>query len=287
MTTNGPRLPTVVSPVEGDSWSNLRRYTDARIALGRSGSGLPTTAHLAFQAAHARARDAVHTPLDVDALVDGLTARGWESATVTSAVADRPTYLMRPDLGRRLSAQSQDRLSVAMPTADVVIVVADGLSSTAVHANALPALDALVPLLGQNGCRLAPVVVATQARVALGDHIGEILQAKVAAVLIGERPGLSAVDSLGIYLTWMPRRGRLDAERNCISNVRNAGLAPMAAARQAAALITDMFRHQAAGVALNARRALPGSSTDSCFGESPSETRPDRGSARQSESSGE
>ncbi len=240
-------LPTAVSK---DDWADLRRFTAARIALGRSGAGLPTAAHLAFQAAHAQARDAVQTPLDTTAVMNALTASGWPALRVASAAPDRPTYLQRPDLGRLLSEPSQAALSVPMAGCDVVLVVGDGLSSAAIEANAVPTLAALIPLLRQAGLRIAPIIVATQARVALGDHVGEMLQADVAIVLIGERPGLSAVDSLGLYLTWRPRRGRVDAERNCISNVRAGGLDPACAARQAAALVDSMVAHQAAGIAL-------------------------------------
>jgi ethanolamine ammonia-lyase small subunit len=149
-----------------------------------------------------------------------------------------------------LAAASQALLSEPGLAADIVLVVADGLSSRAVQVNALPVLDALVPRLRHAGHRLAPVIVATQGRVALADHIGELLQASASLILIGERPGLSAADSLGLYLTWMPRRGRVDAERNCISNVRQGGLSTDEAAGQAAALVARMFHHQVAGVAL-------------------------------------
>jgi ethanolamine ammonia-lyase small subunit len=252
-----PRLPDM--PAAADDWAPLRRFTAARIALGHAGSGLPTAAHLAFQLAHARARDAVHTPLDTAALIAALTAGGYETMALESAARERATYLARPDLGRRLSENSQALLSQPMVAPDIVLAAVDGLSSTAVAANAMPVIAALTPRLEQRGRSLAPVMIATQGRVALGDHIGEILQAKVAVVLIGERPGLSAFDSLGIYITWMPRIGRVDAERNCISNVRAGGLGPLEAAAQAAELIEGMFRFATAGVELSSRLALPGS----------------------------
>ena len=245
-------------PSTSDNWAALRRFTAARIALGHAGSGLPTTAHLAFQLAHARARDAVHTPLNTAALIGALAAGGFEALKVASAAADRAAYLARPDLGRRLSESSQARLSQPIVAPDVVIAAVDGLSSTAVFANAVPVIAALAPRLKQNGRSIAPVIVATQGRVALGDHIGELLQAKVAVVLIGERPGLSAFDSLGVYITWMPRIGRFDSERNCISNVRTGGLSPAEAAAQTASLIEGMFRFQTAGIDLSTRLALPG-----------------------------
>ena len=251
-----PRLPG--NPSTSDNWVSLRRFTAARIALGHAGSGLPTTAHLAFQLAHARARDAVHTPLDAAMLAAALIAGGYETLEVESAARDRAIYLARPDLGRKLSENSQALLSLPRVAPDIVIAVVDGLSSTAVAANAVPAIEALVPLLKKNGHGIGPVIVATQGRVAIGDHIGELMQAKVAVVLIGERPGLSAFDSLGMYITWMPRIGRVDAERNCISNVRVGGLAPADAAAQAACLIEGMFRFRTAGVDLSTRLALPG-----------------------------
>lgn len=247
--------PSATAVVQPDGWSGLRRFTEARIALGRAGSGLPTAAHLAFQAAHAQARDAVHVPLDVPALLADIAAQGWECVSVASAAPDRATYLKRPDLGRRLSAEGVARLSEPAAAPDVVLVVADGLSSTAVAANAVPVLAALIPRLTASGRRVGPIVVATQARVALGDPVGAILQARASVVLVGERPGLSAADSLGLYLTWMPRPGRVDSERNCISNIRLGGTPPDAAAEQAAALLAAMFAEERSGVALAARVA--------------------------------
>ncbi len=183
----------------------LRRHTPARIAIGRVGSGLPTHAYLEFQAAHARARDAVHAALDVDAMMQSIAACGWPAIPVRSAAADRQAYLRMPDLGRRLSAESRARLSEPMVAPDVVIVIGDGLSSVAVERNAVPVLQCLGPRLAAAGLQLAPIILAVQARVALADEIGELLQAKLALIMIGERPGLSAADSLGIYLTFAPR----------------------------------------------------------------------------------
>jgi len=253
MTT--PQFP-VVSPVSNDLWEEFRKHTDARIALGRSGNSMPTKHHLAFQAAHAQARDAVHTPLDTEAMLAGLADVGWSTLLISSAAPDRGAYLKRPDLGRRLSKQSEETLSQPMVSSDVVLVVADGLSSTAIAANALATLQNLVPLLQKIPVTIAPIIVATQARVALSDHVGELCRAKIAIILIGERPGLSAADSMGMYLTWMPRLGRVDAERNCISNIRAQGLEPAEAARQAAVLVEAILTHQAAGVLLGQRRAL-------------------------------
>jgi ethanolamine ammonia-lyase small subunit len=205
-------------------WTDLRRFTPARVALGRAGSGLPTGAHLAFQAAHAAARDAVHAALDVPALRADLTAAGIASVAVHSAAPDRRHYLVRPDLGRRLAEVDRDRLPNAAGA--TLFVVCDGLSATAVQRHAAPRLARVMPALGAGG----PVVIAEQGRVALGDDIGQAMGAEAVAVLIGERPGLTAPDSLGVYLTWQPRIGRLDSERNCISNIRPEGLSIAAGA---------------------------------------------------------
>jgi ethanolamine ammonia-lyase small subunit len=235
------------------SWTALRRHTPARIALGRSGFGLPTTAHLAFQAARARARDAVQAALDAAAIMSEIGARGFDVLRVESAAASRQTYLRMPDLGRTLSVESRERLSEPMLAPDVVIVVGDGLSSVAVERNAVPVLALLGRRLRDIGLRLAPIIVATGARVALADEIGELLQARLSVILIGERPGLSVADSLGMYLTFAPRRGRLDSERNCISNIHAAGMTAEAAATRAVELIKSMLEHRASGVLLAAR----------------------------------
>jgi ethanolamine ammonia-lyase small subunit len=239
-------------------WVDLRRFTSARVALGRAGNGLPTGAHLAFQAAHAAARDAVHAALDTTALAARISTLGIDCVTVRSAAADRQIYLRRPDLGRRLLDADRARLP-ACPGA-FAFVVCDGLSATAVARQAPAVLDAAILALRARGIPLAPVVIGGQGRVALGDEIGAALGAVAVAVLIGERPGLSAADSLGIYLTWQPERGRTDAERNCISNVRPEGLAPAAAADKLLWLIGEMFRLRLTGVALKDEQtaALPG-----------------------------
>jgi ethanolamine ammonia-lyase small subunit len=247
-----PSRSAVQRPVQA-GWIALRRHTPARIAIGRAGFGLPTEAYLEFQAAHARARDAVHATLDVDATLQGITSRGWGVIGVASAAESRQAFLRMPDLGRTLSPESKARLSEPMLAPDVVIVVGDGLSSVAVERNAVPVLELLWKRLHGIGLRLAPIVVATQARVALADEIGELLQAKLAVMMIGERPGLSAADSLGMYLTFAPRRGRLDSERNCISNIRAAGMTAADAAARAVDLIRSMLEHHASGVLLAAR----------------------------------
>jgi ethanolamine ammonia-lyase small subunit len=236
-----------------DPWAALRSRTPARIGLGHSGGSLPTAAHLDFQLAHARARDAVHHPLDVAALAADLRRTGLRSLPVRSAVTDRRAYLTRPDLGRRLDAESRERvkhLAESEESPDVAFVVADGLSALAPQRHSVPLLAALMPALGADGWRVSSIVVAEQARVALGDEIGELLGASLVAVLIGERPGLSSPDSLGIYLTWGPKVGRTDAERNCISNVRPDGLACGLAALRLRFLLTEARRRKLTGVGL-------------------------------------
>jgi ethanolamine ammonia-lyase small subunit len=217
-----------------DPWGALAGLTAARIALGRVGASQPTEAVLRFDVAHALARDAVHTPLDLAALAERWQAMQGEAAAIVHSLAgDRHTYLQRPDLGRRLDEASATRLAaLAGAETDLAIVVADGLSATGVAAHGLDLLDELLPRL--RGLGRAPLIVAGQGRVALGDEIGLLLKARLVLVLLGERPGLSSPDSLGAYLTFAPRPGRLDAERNCVSNIRPAGLPlPLAAARLA------------------------------------------------------
>jgi ethanolamine ammonia-lyase small subunit len=239
---------------DADPWSRFRRLTPARIGLGQAGGSLPTAAHLAFQLAHARARDAVHDRLDVAALVSELQASGLDTIGLRSAAGDRDTFLKRPDLGRRLAAESHDRLAREMAGRtgglDVCFVVADGLSARAAERHAPPLLDALVPLLRADGWLWGPVVVVEEGRVAVGDEIGEVSRAALVAVLLGERPGLSSPDSLGIYLTWAPAIGRRDAERNCISNVRPDGLPPELAAERLRFLLTEARRRKVTGIAL-------------------------------------
>lgn len=236
-------------PSRPDPWRDLRELTPARIALGRVGASLPTTAALDFALAHARARDAVHAPFDAARVARDIEALGLQPVEVESAASDRATYLRRPDLGRRLSADSAQRLSARGPC-DVALVVADGLSSTAVHAHAAPLVAALQAGLAAAGLRLGPVVVARQARVALGDEVGERLGAGLVIVLIGERPGLSSPDSLGAYITFQPRVGRLDGERNCVSNIRAEGLSHEAVAFKILWIVREALRLGLTGVAL-------------------------------------
>jgi ethanolamine ammonia-lyase small subunit len=220
---------------------DLRTFTPARVALGRAGHSLPTAELLRFQLDHACARDAVHQPLDPASL-------RLPHLLVRSAAPDRATYLRRPDLGRRLSEES--RALIERGDFDAAIVIADGLSAPAVHHHAVPLLEALMPHLGVGEWRLAPITVVLQARVAVGDEIGALFGARQLVMLIGERPGLTSPDSLGVYLTWDPRPGRTDAERNCISNVRSEGITYEAAAHKLHFLMQEARRRKLSGVGL-------------------------------------
>ena len=241
-------------PVNGAAlWARLRAATPARIALGRVGNTLPLDTVLRFQMDHARARDAVHARFDADALAAALAP--LPAIVVASAAPDRATYLRRPDLGRSLSETGAARLAQAIAAdpaiagRDVAIVVGDGLSSTGVEAGGAVLVRALVAELG--GLSLAPIVIARGARVALGDAIGAALGARVVVMVIGERPGLSVADSLGIYMTFAPRIGRADSERNCISNVHaSGGLTPAAAAATLGRLLRQSLQLGLSGVAL-------------------------------------
>ncbi|WP_375457439.1 ethanolamine ammonia-lyase subunit EutC [uncultured Methylobacterium sp.] len=246
---------------DAEIWARLRRLTPARIGLGRAGSGLPTREVLRFGLAHAQARDAVHAPMDAAAIADAIAGQGFRTLLVASQAADRAAYLRRPDQGRRLAPEGREALERASAgPVDLAIVVADGLSVRAVHEGAQALLAAFKPHIERAGWSLAPVVVASQARVALGDAVGAALKARAVAVLIGERPGLSSPDSLGIYLTFEPRPGRSDAERNCISNVRPAGLSHDLAAFKLNWLLAQAFARGLTGVPLKdeSDHALPG-----------------------------
>lgn len=226
------------------TWEKLRRLTRARIGLGRAGDGLPTAALLDFQMAHAAARDAVHGSVDFAGLAAALAPR--EAILLRSAAPDRATYLRRPDLGRRLAEGEVERLPAG--PFDVVFVVADGLSAAAVDANAVATLEAAARRL--SGLSVGPVVLARQGRVAIGDVIGAAMNATLVAVLIGERPGLTAADSLGVYLTHHPVPGRKDAERNCLSNIHAHGMSPEEGGHKLAWLIREALRLKLTGVDL-------------------------------------
>ncbi|WP_315832334.1 ethanolamine ammonia-lyase subunit EutC [Bradyrhizobium prioriisuperbiae] len=232
-------------------WTDWRSVTPARLALGRAGAGMPTDEVLRFGWAHAMARDAIHAALDVPALDAALRQQGRDVIEVRSQASDRMTYLRRPDLGRVLDPEDVRKLQAmkASPS-DVCIVIGDGLSSLAIDRHAAPLLAALQPLLADH-VRCAPaVVIATQARVALADEVADIMNTKLSIMLIGERPGLSSPDSLGIYITHAPYRGRNDAGRNCISNVRPEGLSYAMAAFKLNWLIREALRRAVTGVDL-------------------------------------
>jgi ethanolamine ammonia-lyase small subunit len=225
----------------------LRKFTMARVGLGRAGNSIPTPELLAFQLAHARARDAVHFPFDAASL--DLPA-GVPRVSVRSAAENRTVYLRRPDLGRRLHAESKAELDAIKGPFDVVFVIADGLSALAVHRHAPAVLTHALALLEPANWRIAPIVTVEQGRVAIADEIGASLQASLSVILIGERPGLSSPDSLGIYLTWSPQPGRTDAERNCISNIHGNGLSSGAAAELLLLLMGQARVNRVSGVAL-------------------------------------
>jgi ethanolamine ammonia-lyase small subunit len=233
------------------SMMDLRELTPARVALGRAGASLPTTALLKFTLDHARARDAVHAAFDAQALIAAFGGLGLEAFELRSRAGSRGDYLRRPDLGRRLDQASQELLATKSGGASqLVLVIGDGLSPTAVHAHAVELVRSLVPQLAKNQIRIADVAVASGARVALGDEIGAILGARMVVMLIGERPGLSAPDSLGAYLTFAPRIGLTDAERNCVSNIHGAGLSYDEAATKIVWLVREGLARGLTGVAL-------------------------------------
>jgi ethanolamine ammonia-lyase small subunit len=232
---------------------DLAEMTDARVALGRFGSGAPTKAQLAFLLDHARAREAVWSTVDENRLKRDLKALGLDVVSVESMAEDRGSYLRRPDLGRQLSRASVERLG-ALPAeakgCDVVITIADGLSSSAVDINAVALVRELSSLLSLAGLSIGPVVIARHARVALADEVGEILRSRMTIALIGERPGLSAADSLGAYITYEPSVGTPDSRRNCVSNMREGGLSMDQAAKTIAGLVADMTKTGVSGVGL-------------------------------------
>jgi ethanolamine ammonia-lyase small subunit len=246
-------------PVIPDPWQALRQLTAARIALGHSGVSQPTSAQLDFQLAHARARDAVHLALDTETLSRAIET-AWPEAgpcmVLHSAAADRNVYLQRPDLGRRLAPEARAVLAAARDPStgerpcDVAFVIADGLSALAVAQNAAPFLQLLRPRLLAQGWAIAPPCIVVQGRVAVGDEVGELLGARIVVVLIGERPGLSSPDSMGLYITWAPAVGLTDERRNCISNVRPAGLRYEEAVQRLHYLLSEARRRGLTGVGL-------------------------------------
>lgn len=252
-----PSSPIVVE----NPWERLNTFTDARIGLGRAGISLPTSKMLAFQLAHAQAQDAVHHPLDVDALATELTnTLGLTTSPIRlhSQVQDRAMYLQRPDYGRRLNDESREQLQQAAASQqryDLAVAVVDGLSAFAVQQNSAPFLSVLYRLLNEDAVnwQLAPLTIVEQGRVAIGDEVGALLNADAVLVIIGERPGLSSPDSLGLYMTWAPVPGLKDDQRNCISNVRPAGLKAEEAARRLVLLLKEARQRKLSGVQLKDR----------------------------------
>lgn len=268
MSKTSEKKPVKKSPlVTENAWQELKQFTSARIALGRSGNSIPTNQQLSFQLDHARAIDAVHRALDVEELVQGFVKSSLLQdaidalpTVVSSKATDRMMYLQRPDLGRQINEASWQLLvelrEENRKQYDIAIVVADGLSSTAIQKHALPVIEKLVKKLvcdNNYDWSIAPLTIITQGRVASGDDVGECLKAKVSLILIGERPGLTSPDSMGIYMTWNPKRGAKDASRNCISNIRPEGLGYEEASEKAFYLLSESIKLQASGITLKDR----------------------------------
>lgn len=234
-----------------DPWEDLKRFTDARIALGRTGCSVLTDEYLRFSLAHARARDTIKLPFDRQMIRKRLEDMGLDVVFAESAATSRDVFIRRPDLGRRLSEVSRERLrKMKYAGADVLIVIGDGLSSKAVHKQAVPLIHEFLPYMRELGLSVGPIVLAKQSRVALGDDIAEVMNCGLVAMLIGERPGLSSPDSLGVYMTYKPFAGRLESERNCISNIRPEGLPYDRAAFKLAWLVEMAFANKVSGTAL-------------------------------------
>ena len=233
-----------------DPWAALRKFTAARIALGRTGVSLPLRENLSFKLAHAFARDAVYTRLDALELITTLQKLNHPYLHVHSQAINREQYLQRPDLGRKLDEASFAALALQAGSYDICINIADGLSATAIHHHAIPLLTLLIPRIISSGFSIAPVCIVEQGRVAISDETGHCLKAKLSIILIGERPGLSSPDSLGVYLTYHPAPGNNDAQRNCISNIRTEGLSYPSATEKILYLINESIRLKLSGVGL-------------------------------------
>lgn len=232
-----------------DKWQKLRSLTSARIGLSKAGGSLTTKAMLAFRKDHALARDAVWAELDVESLSENLKSLGLNVQTLSSQANSRETYIKQPELGRSLSQKSAWELGrVKKEKFDLSISIADGLSALAIERHAVNFLKEFLPLISQFS--IAPISIIKQGRVAISDEIGERLKAKLSIILIGERPGLTSPDSLGIYLTYQPKAGNTDEKRNCISNIRNGGLSYEFAANKLAFLVTESMRRKLSGVDL-------------------------------------
>lgn len=242
--------------MDADPWESLKKFTAARIAMGRAGTSIPLRHSLAFKLAHAHARDAVYSTLDTAVLINGLKLLDTPVLLLHSNAADRRQYLQRPDLGREPDEDSIRTIQAHAAAYDVAIIIADGLSAEAVNSHAIPLLDILLPSLKSAGLTIAPVCLAEQARVAFADPVAHLLRAQLSVILIGERPGLSAADSMGAYLTYNPRPGLTDESRNCISNIRLQGLQYQPAAEKLFYLVQEAFKKRLSGVQLKDHMGL-------------------------------
>ena len=250
-------LPFQLNDLPPDPWANLRTFTDARIAIGRTGTAEPLRASLDFKLAHAHARDAVHSALDLAKLTAQFQTFQLPVLTLHSQAKDRFEYIQRPDFGRRLDAVSHNDLATFLtqtaPTSctyDVALIFADGLSATAINEHAFPLLELLIPKLQNLNLKMGPLSIIEQGRVAIGDEVGALLNAQIAVIFIGERPGLSSPDSMGAYLTYAPQIGTTDEARNCVSNIRTRGLVYAAAVEKIVYLIEESLRLKLTGVGL-------------------------------------
>jgi ethanolamine ammonia-lyase small subunit len=244
--------------IVANKWDFLKNFTDARIALGRVGGSVPTKANLEFQFAHAQAVDAVHSELDSNKIAQKIHFEiNQKSLIVQSNISSKIEYLKRPDLGRKLNEKSRNELLGIKHKAEIGIIIADGLSSKSIENNAIPFLKLFLPLIQDSNISLAPICIAKYSRVALGDEIGELLNVDLMIVLIGERPGLSSPDSMGIYMTFQPKIGKTDESRNCISNIRNGGLSYHDASLKLYNLVLKSLENKISGINLKDDLVLP------------------------------
>lgn len=237
--------------IEADEWKSLKAYTAARIALGKTGVSIPVAESLGFKLAHAHAKDAVYSALEQGSLINALRELKYPVVSLQSQATNRDMYLQRPDLGRRLSDDSVRKLQVlsAVPT-DLCIILADGLSASAINENAWPVVSALLQAAKTMNYTVSAVSLVEQARVAIADEIGSLLKARLTIILIGERPGLSSFDSMGAYITYGPKPGLTDERRNCISNIRQQGLSAPLAVDKIMYVVNEAFRLKLTGVSL-------------------------------------
>lgn len=237
--------------VQPDEWHALKTFTSARIALGSTGVSLPLKAVLDLRLAHAKAKDAVYSSLDINGLQEELEKCGSTVYHVKSRASNRDVYLHRPDLGRLLDETSYHFIKeLAVVPSDISIIIGDGLSASAVNTNAGLFVPAFLKQAQAKGYTIAPLILASMARVAISDEIGSLLNTRLSIILIGERPGLSASDSMGAYLTYQPLPGTTDEKRNCVSNIRTQGLPPAIASEKVMHLVQNALRLQLTGVHL-------------------------------------